>query len=147
MQCSQASVSLADRLPPPFAASATAASRTRDSAIFTGCPLPPQGGARDGDNSNSNSNNRDDNTATIGVVETSTEGRSEGVPLGFAEGRAKGDGDAATWSRLKLELRGVRMDKVVEKDSLGRTARATTAVSCKEVCACKCRRGGRVVLA
>ncbi|CAB1119520.1 unnamed protein product [Ectocarpus sp. CCAP 1310/34] len=132
MQCSRASVSLADRLPPPFAASATAASRTRASAIFTGCPLPPQGGARDGDNSNSNSNNRDDNTAAIGVVETSTEGRSERVPLGVAEGRANDDGDAATWSGLKLEFRGVCMDKVVEKDSLGRTARVTIAISCKE---------------
>lgn len=145
MQCSRASVSLADRLGAPFAVSVAGDSRKRDSDVFTGCPLPPQGGACDGDNSNSN--NRDENAATVGVVETSAEGRSEGVPFGLAEGRAKDDGEAVTWSRLKLELRGVLVEKVVEKDSVGRTARVAMAVSCKEVCACKRRRGGRLVLA
>ncbi len=119
LQCSYASVTLVDKPPPSYQEREpkAPASKDRNSATPAGYPSPPTSGA---------------NEKTNGGVATG------GAAAGFSErghGATENKRDGVDVpSRLKLALLGgVRVDKVVEKEALGTTARVAMAVSCAEV--------------
>lgn len=65
----------------------------------------------------------------------------EGGAVSAGEGRGgalvvdgEGQGDEDTSHRLRLELRGLKAQKLVEKGVLGDTSRAGMAFSCRQVC-------------
>lgn len=122
-QCSRASVVLMDKLPCSYGACASAASRRQDSADPLGSPFPRTSGDK-------NSACASNETFSEGAAEVVAEGVTEGAPEGATDGE---DGNAIVWSRVKLAVCGVHVDKVVEKGPLGTTARGSMAISCREV--------------
>lgn len=127
-QCSRASVTLADKLPPIFGERVPTPSKRQDAPVSLGFSPPSAG--------------RDNGAVSIEGASKGlfSEGDSERGATSVAEDippdgeQAQDDSEADnTWNRVRLELSDVCVEKVVEKEALGSTAKGAMAVSCREV--------------
>lgn len=129
LQCSRASVTLADKLPSVSGERLPTAPGRKEASVSLGSSPPSTGGYK--------------SSSTVSIEGEAegifSEGNFEGVAEGVAEDNFK-DGDqgqdksrdGVVWNRLTLELGDVCVEKVVEKGALGTTAKGAMAVSCRE---------------
>lgn len=112
-QCSRASVTLADRLPFLSGEREPTSPQRQDDSVTPG--FSPSCAAGD-----------------EGSDPISIEGAAENLPGVGKQGQDDSEAPVV-WSRIKLAIDDVCVEKVVEKDALGSTAKGAMAVSCREV--------------
>lgn len=127
-QCSRASVTLADKLPPISGERVPTPPKRQDASVSLGFSPPSAGG----DNGAVSIEGAAKGLFSEGDSERGTESVAEDIPRDGEQAQDDSEADN-TWNRVRLELSDVCVEKVVEKEALGSTVKGAMAVSCREV--------------